>query len=134
MTHRPALFAAVPALGRAGSNIGAHWVQSDYWARVKDATDDNPVCFTTDDSDAEPTVHGNSDSSSSTSQHTVVSNDLNAPWLFPTQRPGRPLGTKQLSRRLRDCAVTCAKPAAFAEAARAFAASLLASSTWDLAV
>jgi hypothetical protein len=34
-------------------------------------------------------------------QHTVMSNDLNAPWLFPTQRPGTPLGSKQLSRRLR---------------------------------
>nr|WP_237276689.1 helix-turn-helix transcriptional regulator [Streptomyces caniscabiei] len=34
-------------------------------------------------------------------QHTVMSNDLNAPWLFPTQRPGKPLGSKQLSRRLR---------------------------------
>ncbi|WP_235441346.1 site-specific integrase [Streptomyces sp. Mg1] len=34
-------------------------------------------------------------------QHAVMSNDLNAPWLFPTQRPGKPLGSKQLSRRLR---------------------------------
>ncbi|MFB8166216.1 hypothetical protein [Streptomyces rubiginosohelvolus] len=34
-------------------------------------------------------------------QHTVMSNDLNAPWLFPTQRPGKALGSKQLSRRLR---------------------------------
>ncbi|MET7296763.1 hypothetical protein ABZS79_32500 [Streptomyces griseoloalbus] len=34
-------------------------------------------------------------------QRTVMSNDLNAPWLFPTQRPGKPLGSKQLSRRLR---------------------------------
>ncbi|MFJ3723185.1 hypothetical protein ACIPYQ_11510 [Streptomyces sp. NPDC090045] len=34
-------------------------------------------------------------------QHTVMSNDLNAPWLFPTQRPGKPPGSNQLSRRLR---------------------------------
>lgn len=33
-------------------------------------------------------------------QHAVMSNDLNAPCLFPTQRPGQPLGSKLLSRRL----------------------------------
>jgi hypothetical protein len=34
-------------------------------------------------------------------QHSVMSNELNAPWLFPTQRPGRPLTSKQLGNRLR---------------------------------
>ncbi|WP_236246862.1 hypothetical protein [Streptomyces sp. CC210A] len=61
MTHRSALFAAVLGLGRAGSNVGDHFVQSDYCARVKGATDDKPVYLTTDDPDAEPTVHGTSD-------------------------------------------------------------------------
>ncbi|MGW1014321.1 hypothetical protein ACWD4X_30300 [Streptomyces termitum] len=32
-------------------------------------------------------------------QHTVMSNDLNAPWLFPTQRPGKPLGSKSEAGR-----------------------------------
>jgi hypothetical protein len=48
MTHRSALFAAVLGLGRAGSNIGDHFVQSDYCARVKGATDDKPVHGTAD--------------------------------------------------------------------------------------
>ncbi|MFF3697917.1 hypothetical protein [Streptomyces sp. NPDC002221] len=31
----------------------------------------------------------------------VNSNELNAPWLFPTQRPGKPLNSKSLAIRLR---------------------------------
>ncbi|MEV0492272.1 hypothetical protein [Streptomyces atratus] len=34
-------------------------------------------------------------------QHVVMSNELNAAWLFPTQRPGKSLGSKQLANRLR---------------------------------
>ncbi|MFJ3637621.1 hypothetical protein [Streptomyces sp. NPDC090112] len=60
MTHRSALFAAVLGLGRAGSNVGDHFVQSDYCARVKGATDDKPVHFSATPED-EPTVHGTSD-------------------------------------------------------------------------
>ncbi|WP_224228326.1 MULTISPECIES: hypothetical protein [Streptomyces] len=32
----------------------------------------------------------------------VMSNELNAPWLFPTQRPGKPLTSRQLANRLRN--------------------------------
>ncbi|MFE3141009.1 hypothetical protein [Streptomyces scopuliridis] len=32
-------------------------------------------------------------------EHMVMSNELNAPWLFPTQRPGKPLTSRQLSGR-----------------------------------
>ncbi|WP_221355346.1 hypothetical protein [Streptomyces beigongshangae] len=60
MTHRSALFAAVLGLGRAGSNIGDHFVQSDYCARVKGATDDKPVHYAATPDD-EPTIHGTAD-------------------------------------------------------------------------
>ncbi|MEV7192700.1 zinc ribbon domain-containing protein [Streptomyces sp. NPDC093510] len=34
-------------------------------------------------------------------QHTATSNELNKPWLFPTQRPGQHLTSKRLNARLR---------------------------------
>ncbi|WLQ35022.1 hypothetical protein P8A18_16970 [Streptomyces castrisilvae] len=34
-------------------------------------------------------------------EHRVMSNEQNAPWLFPTQRPGKPLTSRQLANRLR---------------------------------
>lgn len=34
-------------------------------------------------------------------QHTMVTSDQNVPWLFPTQRPGRPLTSARLNHRLR---------------------------------
>ncbi|MEE1807236.1 hypothetical protein [Streptomyces sp. BE133] len=33
-------------------------------------------------------------------EHMVMSNEQNAPWLFPTQRPGKPLTNRRLTRRL----------------------------------
>ncbi|MEV6110971.1 hypothetical protein AB0L59_00265 [Streptomyces sp. NPDC052109] len=35
-------------------------------------------------------------------EHAVNSNELNAPWLFPTQRPGRALTSSRLATRLRN--------------------------------
>lgn len=35
-------------------------------------------------------------------EHRVMSNEQNAPWLFPTQRPGKPLTSRQLANRLRN--------------------------------
>ncbi|WP_128977366.1 hypothetical protein [Streptomyces roseicoloratus] len=72
MTHRSALFAAVLGLGRAGSNIGDHWIQNDYCARVKGATDDKPVYLTTDDPDDEPTVHGTTDGIKACAWHCLT--------------------------------------------------------------
>ncbi|GAA4217724.1 hypothetical protein [Actinocatenispora rupis] len=34
-------------------------------------------------------------------QHAVMANEHNAPWLFPSQRPSKPLSSKQLATRLR---------------------------------
>ncbi|MCX5115297.1 hypothetical protein OOK13_44045 [Streptomyces sp. NBC_00378] len=33
-------------------------------------------------------------------EHMVMSNEQNTPWLFPTQRPGKPLTNRRLTRRL----------------------------------
>ncbi|GAA2638637.1 hypothetical protein [Streptomyces axinellae] len=45
MTHRPAVFAALLGLTRAGSAIGDFWVQSDFCARAKGGSDDHPVTY-----------------------------------------------------------------------------------------
>ncbi|MFF6835228.1 hypothetical protein ACFY84_25680 [Streptomyces sp. NPDC012438] len=71
MTHRSALFAAVLGLGRAGSNVGDHFVQSDYCARVKGATDDKPVHFAATPYD-KPTVHGTSDGIKACAWHCLT--------------------------------------------------------------
>jgi hypothetical protein len=41
--HRPAVFAALLGLTRAASAVGDFWVQNDFCARVKGASDDAPV-------------------------------------------------------------------------------------------
>ncbi|MGW7529855.1 hypothetical protein [Streptomyces sp. NPDC054783] len=77
MQHRSAPFAAVLGLGRAGSNIGDHFVQSDYCARgkgatrVKGATDDKPVRFAASPDD-EPTVHGTADGVKACAWHCLT--------------------------------------------------------------
>ncbi|MDH6544005.1 hypothetical protein [Streptomyces sp. SPB4] len=57
MTHRPAVFAALLGLTRAGSAIGDFWVQNDFCARVKGASDDHPVTYTDPVTEKE-TSHG----------------------------------------------------------------------------
>ncbi|MFJ3860366.1 hypothetical protein ACIPRL_29535 [Streptomyces sp. NPDC090085] len=84
MTHCSALFAAVLGLGRAGSNVGDHFVQSDYCARVKGATDDKPVHFATTPQD-EPTVHGTSDGIKACAWHVL------SVWLVAGRDTGRPV-------------------------------------------
>ncbi|WP_327732915.1 hypothetical protein OG749_02625 [Streptomyces nojiriensis] len=60
MTHRPAVFAALLGLTRAGSAIGDFWVQSDFCARVKGASDEHPVTFT-DPVTEKKSTHGTAD-------------------------------------------------------------------------
>jgi hypothetical protein len=59
MTHndRPAKFAAVYALVRAAADVADHWVQSDYCAQVKGATDKAPVTYVNEKTQ-QPTVNG----------------------------------------------------------------------------
>ncbi|MGW6863973.1 hypothetical protein [Streptomyces sp. NPDC054901] len=45
MMHRPATFAALLGLIRAASALGDFWIQTDFCARVKGASDDHPVTY-----------------------------------------------------------------------------------------
>lgn len=60
MQHRPAVFAALLGLTRAGSAIGDFWIQSDFCARVKGASDVHPVTYV-DPVTEEKTTHGTAD-------------------------------------------------------------------------
>ncbi|WEH43966.1 hypothetical protein [Streptomyces sp. AM 2-1-1] len=60
MTHRPATFAALLGLTRAASAIGDFWIQDDFCARVKGASDDHPVTYE-DPATKEQTTHGTAD-------------------------------------------------------------------------
>jgi hypothetical protein len=60
MQHRPAVFAALLGLTRAASAIGDFWVQSDFCAQVKGASDDHPVIYE-DPHTHEKTTHGTVD-------------------------------------------------------------------------
>jgi hypothetical protein len=54
---RPAKFAAVYALLRAAADVADHWLQSDYCAQVKGATDKAPVSYVNEKTE-ETTVNG----------------------------------------------------------------------------
>ncbi|MFJ9855290.1 hypothetical protein [Streptomyces sp. NPDC101150] len=58
--HRPATFAALLGLTRAASAIGDFWVQSDFCARVKGASDEVPVIYE-DPQTKEKITHGTAD-------------------------------------------------------------------------
>jgi hypothetical protein len=58
--HRPATFAALLGLTRAASAIGDFWIQDDFCARVKGASDDHPVTYQDPVTDAK-TTHGTAD-------------------------------------------------------------------------
>ncbi|MFI6881139.1 hypothetical protein ACIBL6_47615 [Streptomyces sp. NPDC050400] len=71
MTHRPAVFAALLGLTRAGSAIGDFWIQSDFCARVKGASDDHPVTYQ-DPVTEEKTTHGTADGRKACLQHCLT--------------------------------------------------------------
>ncbi|MGW5068541.1 hypothetical protein ACWEQJ_20885 [Streptomyces cyaneofuscatus] len=71
MTHRPAVFAALLGLTRAGSALGDFWVQNDFCARVKGASDDHPVTFK-DPATGEETTHGTADGRSACLHHCLT--------------------------------------------------------------
>ncbi|MER7112220.1 hypothetical protein [Streptomyces sp. NPDC000229] len=57
---RPAVFAALLGLTRAASAVGDFWVQNDFCARVKGASDEAPVTYE-DPRTKEKTTHGTTD-------------------------------------------------------------------------
>lgn len=58
--HPPATFAALLGLTRTASALGDFWVQTDFCARVKGASDEAPVTYE-DPHTQEKTVHGTAD-------------------------------------------------------------------------
>lgn len=71
MTHRPAVFAALLGLTRAGSAIGDFWLQSDFCARVKGASDDHPVTYQ-DPVTGEKTTHGTASGRKACLRHCIT--------------------------------------------------------------
>jgi hypothetical protein len=71
MQHRPAIFAALLGLTRAGSAIGDFWVQSDFCACVKGASDDHPVTYV-DPATEEKTTHGTADGRKACLKHCLT--------------------------------------------------------------
>ncbi|MFB8392651.1 hypothetical protein [Streptomyces yangpuensis] len=78
MTHRPAVFAALLGLARAGSAIGEFWVQNNFYARLKGASDDHPVTYE-DPATKEKTTHGTADGCKACLHH-CLSLGLEAGW------------------------------------------------------
>ncbi|WP_328335793.1 hypothetical protein [Streptomyces sp. NBC_00455] len=61
MSHRnAAAFAALLCLTRTGSKLGDFWIQSDFCAQVKGASDDHPVTYK-DPATKKTTTHGTAD-------------------------------------------------------------------------
>jgi hypothetical protein len=71
MQHRPAVFAALLCLTRAASAVGDYWIQSDFCARVKGASDDHPVTFE-DPRTHEKTTHGTQDGRKACLEHCLT--------------------------------------------------------------
>nr|WP_260616967.1 hypothetical protein [Streptomyces sp. WAC05458] len=69
--HRPAAFAALLGLTRAASAIGDFWVQNDFRARVKGASDDAPVTYE-GPATKEKTTHGTADGRKACLHHCVT--------------------------------------------------------------
>lgn len=57
---------------RHAKKAATNWIQSDYCARVKAATDDKPVHMTTDNPDEDPTVHGTADGINACAWHCLT--------------------------------------------------------------
>ncbi|GGP90190.1 hypothetical protein [Streptomyces melanogenes] len=71
MQHRPATFAALLGLTRAASAVGDFWVQNDFCARVKGASDQYPVTYEDPDTKAK-TVHGTADGRKACLHHCLT--------------------------------------------------------------
>lgn len=72
MPHRnAAVFAALLGLGRASAALGDFWVQNDFCARVKGASDDSPVTYE-DPQTKEKTTHGTTDGRKACLHHCLT--------------------------------------------------------------
>ncbi|MEW1724705.1 hypothetical protein [Streptomyces sp. NPDC093109] len=66
-----AVFAALLGLGRAGAALGDFWVQNDFCARVKGATDQTPVTYE-DPESKKKTTHGTADGRKACLHHCLT--------------------------------------------------------------
>ncbi|MCC5474502.1 hypothetical protein [Streptomyces barringtoniae] len=71
MQHRPAVFAALLGLTRVGSAIGDFWIQANFGACVKGASDDHPVTYQ-DPVIEEKTTHGTVDGRKARLHHCLT--------------------------------------------------------------
>ncbi|MER5950183.1 hypothetical protein ABT127_29435 [Streptomyces sp. NPDC001904] len=69
--QRPAVFAALLGLTRAASAIGDFWIQTDYCARVKGASDDHQITYE-DPATGAKTVHGTADGRKACLHHCLT--------------------------------------------------------------
>ncbi|MCY0961481.1 hypothetical protein [Streptomyces sp. H27-H5] len=70
-TSRAATFAAVLGLARAAAALGDHWIQTDYCAQVKRATDAAPVRYEDEKTEA-TTEHGTADGRRACAWHCLT--------------------------------------------------------------
>ncbi|MFJ3883051.1 hypothetical protein ACIPW5_37095 [Streptomyces sp. NPDC090077] len=104
MTHRPAVFAALLGLTRAGSAIGDFWVQNDYCARVKGASDKHPVIYKDPVTEKE-TTHGSVDGRAACLHHCLT--------YVATQAIVAGLGARALGIRVHPAAAAAALALSF---------------------
>ncbi|GAA2350583.1 hypothetical protein [Streptomyces violaceusniger] len=71
MTHRAAKFTTAYALLRAAADVADHWVQSDYCAQAKGASDSAPVA-TTDEKTGEEKKNGTAEGRRACAWHCVT--------------------------------------------------------------
>ncbi|MFE9360328.1 hypothetical protein ACFYPB_40525 [Streptomyces olivaceoviridis] len=69
--HNAATFAALLGLTRTGSKLGDFWIQSDFCARVKGASDEAPVTYE-DPCTSEKTTHGTADGRKACLHHCLT--------------------------------------------------------------
>ncbi|MEV7122141.1 hypothetical protein [Kitasatospora griseola] len=89
-------FSVALSLIRAAGDVADHWVQSDWCAQVKGATDRSPVTYTDERTDAK-TVHGTTDGIKACAWHCCT--------YTATQGLVLLVGAKVLGVRLRPAAV-----------------------------
>ncbi|MFF2080617.1 hypothetical protein ACFVXG_38365 [Kitasatospora sp. NPDC058162] len=105
-TDRAARFATSYALLRAAGAIGDMWVQTDTCARIKGATDTNPVVDRDDETGAEIAVHGTREGQLACLHHCAT--------YTATQAGALLIGSRLLGLRLKPGRVAAALAVSFA--------------------
>ncbi|GGN61837.1 hypothetical protein GCM10012285_61290 [Streptomyces kronopolitis] len=102
--HRPATFAALLGLTRAASAIGDFWIQNDFCARVKGASDEAPVTYE-DPATKVTSIHGTVDGRKACLHHCLT--------YTATQAIVAGLGARALGIRIHPAAAAAALAISF---------------------